>query len=134
MAFNECHFLMKSSIYRQWYFGYRICKCRAGPGARPVPFPLPHLGTVVTPGRLVDVELEEARVASYFEGPRSSKVSYVNFAASLPLRWINPGREAPASGTPHLVEGSREKARGLGMSSPTTPPSGMVVGDFVTPW
>ncbi|EEF36052.1 conserved hypothetical protein [Ricinus communis] len=52
-----------------------------------MPFQLLHLGTVVTLGRLVDVELEEARAASYFEGAGSLEVSYIDFFASLLLRW-----------------------------------------------
>ncbi|EEF45650.1 conserved hypothetical protein [Ricinus communis] len=128
--------LMESFMFQHWYFDDWMHKWKAGLNIRLVPFLLPHPRTVITPGSLVDVELKKARAAFYFEGAGSSKVSYIDFIASLPLRWISPDGEALAGGMPCLVEESRKRACGAGASSPTTPatlPSNMVVGDFVTP-
>ncbi|EEF40231.1 conserved hypothetical protein [Ricinus communis] len=74
-------------------------------------FPLPHLGTVITPGRLADMLLEEVPAVSYFEGAGSLEVSYIDFVALLPFRWVSPSGDVPTGGTPPPTEGSRKRAR-----------------------
>ncbi|XP_048235612.1 uncharacterized protein LOC125371159 [Ricinus communis] len=74
-------------------------------------FPLPHLGTVITPGRLADMLLEEVPAVSYFEGAGSLEVSYIDFVALLPFRWVSPSGDVPTGGTPPPTEGSRKRAQ-----------------------